>query len=175
MTNALQQGELRVVLSLGSNLGDRAGEIRAAVTEIADTPDVRLLGVSHLVESAALKVHGTDERAPRYLNAVVIVATSLEPHALLHQLARIENAHGRVRDERWGDRTLDIDIVDYDGRVLHDDRLTLPHPRAHERAFVLAPWLQLDPTAQLVQHGSVADLLTVVSDVVQPWPNGASS
>ena len=97
--------------------------------------------------------------APPYLNAVAMVTTTLTPDALLDALTRIERAHGRIRAERWGDRTLDLDIVDFAGLVSSSERLTLPHPRAFERAFVLTPWLAVDPDAVLPGHGRVADLV----------------
>ena len=139
----------RVVIAFGSNLGDRAETIVAAAREIADLPGVELTKVSTLHETPALKPHGVDLAAPAYLNAIAIVETDLDPHALLVQLREIEQEHGRVREERWGDRTLDLDIIDADGIVVQSDDLTLPHPRAHERAFVLAPWLEVDPDATL--------------------------
>jgi 2-amino-4-hydroxy-6-hydroxymethyldihydropteridine diphosphokinase len=147
--------ELPVVLSLGSNLGDREATIRAAVAEIAALADVRVTAASGLVETAALKPHGVDTDAPAYLNAVVAVRTTLDPEDLLAALNRIELEHGRVRDERWGDRTLDIDIVDFGGLRIDSERLTLPHPRAAERGFVLVPWLQIEPLASLLSAGRV--------------------
>ena len=88
--------------------------------------------------------------------------TTLTPHELLDVMQRIEAEHGRMRDARWGDRTLDIDIILFGGRAVHDERLTVPHPRAYERDFVLAPWLALDPTPVLMGHGKVAELLARV-------------
>lgn len=159
----------RAVLALGSNLGDREASIRAAVADLAAEPGIRVSAVSALVETPALKPAGVDRTAPAYLNAVAIVETVLDPHALLAVANRIEAAHGRVRDEHWGDRTLDIDIIDYAGRVIADERLTLPHPGAAERAFVLAPWFELDPDAVLTGHGSVAELLARATDEVAPY------
>jgi len=163
------------VLALGSNLGDREAGIRAAVADLTAEPGIRVVAVSSLVETPALKPAGVDRSAPAYLNAVAIVETVLDPHALLAVANRIEAAHGRVREEHWGDRTLDIDIVDYAGRTLADDRLTLPHPRAAERAFVLAPWFELEPDAVLGGHGPVAELLAHTTDEVAPYqPHDAS-
>ncbi|MEO8908249.1 MAG: 2-amino-4-hydroxy-6-hydroxymethyldihydropteridine diphosphokinase [Microbacteriaceae bacterium] len=157
------------VLALGSNLGDRAATLAGAVDDLDATAGIRVDARSALVETDAIKLSGVDSSAPRYLNAVVLVNTTLEPHALLAVVNAIEAAHGRVREERWGDRTLDIDIVDYDGRMLSDDRLTLPHPRAAERAFVLAPWLDVDADAQVPGIGRVADLLAQSTDAVRPY------
>lgn len=156
----------RAVIALGSNLGDREATLRAAVRDIAALDDVTPVAASGLVETPALKTHGVDLEAPAYLNAVLIVRTGLAPLALLDALNDIEQRHGRLRDEHWGDRTLDLDLVAVDGVALATERLTLPHPRAWQRAFVLAPWLQADPDAVLAGHGPVADLLTAASDEV---------
>jgi 2-amino-4-hydroxy-6-hydroxymethyldihydropteridine diphosphokinase len=96
---------------------------------------------------------------PDYLNAVLIAATGLGPHELLAATHAIEQTGGRVRAERFGPRTLDIDIISYGAEVSTDPVLTLPHPRAHERAFVLAPWHDIDPEASLPGYGAVRDLL----------------
>lgn len=137
------------VIALGSNLGDRETTLRNAVRDLAATPGVTVTAVSGLVESRAVKPEGVDESSPAYLNAVVLVTSALEPEQLLDQLNRIEDAHGRVRVQRWGDRTLDLDLVSFDGLLIDSGRLTLPHPRAAERAFVIVPWLQVDPDATL--------------------------
>lgn len=158
-----------VLLAFGANLGDRGETIRAAQHELAHAPGIRELRASPLRETIALTVEGPDPDAPRYLNGVAIAETAMPPHELLDLLQRIETEHGRVRDERWGDRTLDIDLILYGGRVVSDDRLTVPHPRAHERDFVLAPWLDLDPGAVLLGHGRVADLLARLGDTTRPF------
>ncbi|WP_144765008.1 2-amino-4-hydroxy-6-hydroxymethyldihydropteridine diphosphokinase [Curtobacterium sp. 9128] len=160
---------IRAVVALGANLGDRGSTLRAAAAEIAALPDVEPVSSSHEVESVALTVDGLDTDKPRYRNAVVVVDTALTPEQLLDALHRVEDAHGRTREVRWGDRTLDLDVValtDADGtHVLVDTAtLTVPHPRAHERAFVLAPWLDADPDATLPGVGRVADLLTALGD-----------
>ena len=116
-----------------------------------------------------------DYSAPAYLNAVVAVNTVLGPHDLLDVVNAIETQHGRVREERWGDRTLDIDIVDYDGRELHDERLTLPHPRAWERAFVLVPWHAIRPDAHLTGHGPIDLLLPLTTDEIRPYPDSGAA
>ncbi|MGX5682247.1 2-amino-4-hydroxy-6-hydroxymethyldihydropteridine diphosphokinase [Schumannella luteola] len=149
----------RAVIALGSNLGDREQTLLAATREIADLDGVELIAASGAVETVAVKPQGEDPDAPAYLNAVVIVETSLDPLDLLHRLREIEQRHGRVRAERWGDRTLDLDLIDVAGVTLSTEELTLPHPRAAERAFVLEPWLQADPDARLTGHGPVRDLL----------------
>ncbi len=160
------------VLALGSNLGDREATLRSAVRDIALLHGVEVLSASEIVETPALTLRGVDPNAPAYLNAVILVATELSPHALLESLGAVEREHGRVRDTRWGDRTLDIDIVSVDGLHLDDDALTLPHPRAAERAFVLEPWLQLDPDAVLPGRGRVDALLASATDTVSRYPAG---
>jgi 2-amino-4-hydroxy-6-hydroxymethyldihydropteridine diphosphokinase len=156
----------RAVVAFGTNLGDRVGTVAAATRELADTPGVRLVAVSPVYETAAVKLDGVDESAPRYLNGVVVIETELDPHALLDVLQRIELVHGRTRETRWGDRTLDLDLIDVEGIVLDDERLVLPHPRAWERAFVLQPWLDVEPDAEIVGRGRIADLRAAASDEV---------
>ncbi|WP_082309273.1 2-amino-4-hydroxy-6-hydroxymethyldihydropteridine diphosphokinase [Leucobacter musarum] len=163
-----------VLFAFGANLGDRGETIRAAQRDLAATPGIDHLVPSALRETIALTVHGPDPEAPRYLNGVATASTSLDPHTLLDRMQAIEAAHGRVRDARWGDRTLDIDLVLFGGRVIRDDRLEVPHPRAHERDFVLAPWLDLDPNAVLMGHGRVADLLARIGDTTTPATHAAS-
>jgi 2-amino-4-hydroxy-6-hydroxymethyldihydropteridine diphosphokinase len=156
----------RAVIAFGANLGDREATIAAAIREIADTPGVQLLAVSPIYETPAIKLEGVDREAPRYLNGVVLIESVLEPHALLDLLQRVELEHGRVREARWGDRTLDLDLIDLGGQVLADDRLVLPHPRAWERAFVLQPWLDVEPDAELPGRGPIAALRAAASDEV---------
>ena len=162
--------ELPAVLSLGSNLGDREATLRQAVADIAAIPGVRVTAASGIVETDAVKPDGVDTDAPAYLNAVVAVRTSLDPEALLAALGAIENRHGRVREERWGDRTLDIDIVDFGGLRVDTATLTVPHPRAADRGFVLVPWLDIQPAATLPDHGRIADLPAARLGDVRPYP-----
>ncbi|MEO7720452.1 MAG: 2-amino-4-hydroxy-6-hydroxymethyldihydropteridine diphosphokinase [Pseudolysinimonas sp.] len=151
--------EAPAVISFGANLGDRQATLLAAARELAETDGIELTAISPVIESPALRPSGVDHQAPAYLNAVALITTTLTPDALLDLLARIERAHGRIRAERWGDRTLDLDIVDFAGLVSVTDRLTLPHPHAFERDFVLKPWLAVDPDAVLPGHGRVAALV----------------
>lgn len=146
---------VRVVLSLGSNLGDRARILRDAVGDIGAIEGVRVVAVSSLVETPAIKPHGVDLDAPGYLNLVVEVTTTLTPDDLLVALNGVEQDHGRVREVTWGDRTLDIDIVSMGELELSTTTLTLPHPRAAERGFVLVPWLEIDPAATLPGIGAI--------------------
>jgi 2-amino-4-hydroxy-6-hydroxymethyldihydropteridine diphosphokinase len=167
-------GDTRAVLSLGSNLGDRERTLRAAVADIAALPGVSLDAASGLVQTAAIKTSGVDESAPPYLNAVLRVTTSLSAADLLASVAAIELNHGRVREVRWGDRTLDIDIVSYGDLQQNDPVLTLPHPRAAQRSFVLVPWLEIEPDAVLPGIGRV-DGLSAASESVSRYPAEALS
>ncbi|WP_144794806.1 2-amino-4-hydroxy-6-hydroxymethyldihydropteridine diphosphokinase [Kocuria palustris] len=136
----------RALLALGSNLGDRGRLLRSAVEALRAEEQVVVEGVSPVVVTQAV---GGPDGQPDFLNGVVRIRTSLPPQGLLELCQRIEAEHDRVRLERWGPRTLDLDIIDYDGIVLDDPALTLPHPRAAGRAFVLAPWAMLEPEAVL--------------------------
>ena len=135
-------GPVPAVLALGSNLGDRLATLRSAVADLAAADGVEVVAASGVVETDPV---GPEQ--PDYLNAVLLVVTTLSAHALLDVCQRVENAHGRERTVRWGARTLDVDVLDYAGAVLASDRLEVPHPRAHERAFVLVPWTDADPAA----------------------------
>lgn len=149
----------QAVIALGANLGDRGESLRAAADEISRLPLVFDMRMSEPIETVALTLDGFDDSAPPYLNSVAIITTSLAPSVLLSYLQEIERRHGRVRRERWGARTLDLDIVTYGDERSDDPNLTLPHPRAAERAFVLGPWLAVDPDAVLPGHGRVDALL----------------
>ena len=157
-----------VLLAFGANLGDRGETIRAAQADLAAAAGIHAFRPSPLRESIAVTLDGPDPDAPRYLNGVARADTTLAPHELLDLLHAVEAAHGRERHARWGDRTLDIDLILYGGRVIKDERLTVPHPRAHERDFVLSPWLDLEPDAVLMGHGRVAELLARVGDTTVP-------
>ncbi|WP_368497395.1 2-amino-4-hydroxy-6-hydroxymethyldihydropteridine diphosphokinase [Herbiconiux sp. A18JL235] len=155
---------VRAVLAFGSNLGDREATVNAAVAELAATPGIEVLGVSRLYETVAVKPDGIDFDAPGYLNGVGIISTTLGPTALLDVVNAVEHAHGRVRAERWGDRTLDVDIVSYGRLEIDTPRLTLPHPRAGIRDFVLVPWLEIDPDAVLPGLGRADALLELIPE-----------
>jgi 2-amino-4-hydroxy-6-hydroxymethyldihydropteridine diphosphokinase len=144
-----------VVLALGSNLGDRQDILQGAVDAIVGLPGMRVTAVSPVYET--VPVGGPAQ--PDYLNAVVLADAARPARELLDRLHEIEAAFDRVRVVRWGPRTLDIDVVDFGGERSDDPELTLPHPRAHERAFVLGPWRDVDPDAALPGHGPVAELL----------------
>jgi 2-amino-4-hydroxy-6-hydroxymethyldihydropteridine diphosphokinase len=146
----------RAFLGLGSNLGDRSALLAEAVDRLVA---VGRRAVSPLYETEPV---GGPEQG-RYLNLVVELDTDLSPRQLLAVCGRLEAAADRVRDERWGPRTLDVDIVAYAGVVSDDPQLTLPHPRAHERAFVLAPWYDVEPEAEWPGRGAIAGLLDAVT------------
>ncbi|MEU5834757.1 2-amino-4-hydroxy-6-hydroxymethyldihydropteridine diphosphokinase [Streptomyces diacarni] len=145
------------VLSLGSNLGNRLESLQSAVDALADTPGLKVKAVSPVYETEPWGVE-TDSQ-PSYFNAIVVVRTTLPPSSLLERGHAIEEALERTRDERWGPRPIDVDIVAYQGIVSNDPQLTLPHPRAHERAFVLVPWHDIDPAAEVPGHGAIEALL----------------
>lgn len=138
-----------VVIALGANLGDAAATLQAAIDDLGDA--VRTVRRAPFVTTDP--VGGPDQ--PRYTNTVLVGTTALDPRTLLERLHAVEARHGRVREVRWGARTLDLDLVQYgdpargDDVVSDDPTLTLPHPRAHERGFVLQPWSRVDPDAVL--------------------------
>lgn len=145
----------RAVIALGSNLGDRLGNLQGGLDALAGTPGLEFVAVSPVYETAPVGGPGQAD----FLNAVLIAAARLPPRALLERCHSVEAAFGRTREVVWGPRTLDLDLIVYGDVVSDDPALTLPHPRAHERAFVLAPWLAADPDAQLPGHGRVDALL----------------
>ena len=151
----------RGVLSLGSNVGDRLANLQGALNSLIDTPDVWVTGVSPVYETDPVD---SPEGAEQYLNAVVLIDTTLAVHRLLERALAIEEAFGRERSERNAPRTLDIDLVVVGDRVADDEELTLPHPRAAERAFVLRPWFDLEPAAVIPGYGALADLLAKVGE-----------
>jgi 2-amino-4-hydroxy-6-hydroxymethyldihydropteridine diphosphokinase len=170
-----------VVLALGSNLtlpprgtahrarglpdangsiSGRLANLRGAAAAIAAIPGVTVTAVSPVYET--VPVGGPAQ--PDYLNAVLLARTTLAPRELLARLHEIEADFDRAREVRWGPRTLDLDIITVEGITSDDPELTLPHPRAHERAFVLAPWHDADPAAELPGHGGVATLLAALGE-----------
>lgn len=140
---------VEAVVALGANLGDRAATLAAAIDDLRRLPLVDTVHGSEPVESVAVKPEGPDASAPPYLNAVALVTTRLAPSVLLTYLHAIEERHGRERRERWGDRTLDLDLIAYGDLRSDAPHLVLPHPRAAQRDFVLVPWLQVDPDATI--------------------------
>lgn len=164
----------RVVLSLGANLGDRAGILRTAFEALGDDG---LVACSGLYETPPWG----PVAQPPYLNAVALLDGDRDARGWLSRAHELEQAAGRTREVRWGARTLDVDVVavaDADGTPVlsADPELTLPHPRAHERAFVLVPWVAVDPGAELPGHGPVGDLVAALDPAevaaVVPWDEG---
>jgi 2-amino-4-hydroxy-6-hydroxymethyldihydropteridine diphosphokinase len=159
-------GEMRpirqLVVSLGSNLGERFDNLQGAVRALADTPEVWVTGVSPIYETAPVDApDGSDN----FLNAIILADTTLAATRLLDRAQAIEDAFDRQRSEvKNSPRTLDVDLIVLGDRRSDDDVLRLPHPRAAERAFVLRPWLDIDPEAELLGHGPVADLLAAVGE-----------
>ncbi|HXF59594.1 MAG TPA: 2-amino-4-hydroxy-6-hydroxymethyldihydropteridine diphosphokinase [Candidatus Saccharimonadales bacterium] len=131
----------KVLVGVGSNLGDREFLIRKAVESMRDLPRTLVVRVSSLYDTDPV---GEVEQPP-FLNAVVWLETTLEPRELLWQLLLIEKRMGRVRSQRWGPRPIDLDLLFYDDRRIDEPDLTVPHPEAHRRGFVLLPLLELDP------------------------------
>ncbi len=147
---------LRVgVFSLGSNLGDRLDYLQGAVNALRATPGLKITGISSVYETTP--VGNVDQ--PDFLNLVVVTESTLASMVMLERALAIEDAFARVRLVPQGPRTVDVDLIAVGDRVLNGEHLTLPHPRAHERAFVLVPWHEVEPDAVLVGHGRIADLL----------------
>jgi 2-amino-4-hydroxy-6-hydroxymethyldihydropteridine diphosphokinase len=152
----------RAVLSVGSNLGERLASLQGAVDSLADTPEVSIVGVSPVYETDPVDA---PEGSRDFLNAVIVVDTTLPAQTLLDRAQAIEDAFGRDRrpvSERNAPRTLDVDIIVYGDRRYDTDDLVVPHPRAPERGFVLRPWLDVDPAAEIPGQGRVADLIESV-------------
>ncbi len=150
----------RAYIALGANLGDPAATVNAAFTALGDLPQTRRVAVSALYRTAPV---GITEQ-PEFVNAAALVETTLAPEELLDALLAIEQQFGRVRAERNGPRTLDLDLLLYDEQVISTPRLTLPHPRLHLRAFVLYPLADLAPDLQLPGRGTLAAWLPAVAN-----------
>ena len=144
---------MKGVISLGANIGDPKANLDLAVALLREATDV--IAVSSYLQT---KPVGGPEQ-PDYLNAVAIVESELPAKDLLAVLNGIETAMGRTREIHWGPRVIDLDLIQYGGLLVSDEKLTLPHPRAHERRFVLAPWFEIEPEAILLTHGRISDLL----------------
>lgn len=133
--------EVTVYIGLGSNVDDRAGYLRAALCELDSSREIHVVEVSRVYETAPV---GLTEQ-PDFLNAVLKAHTRLDPRTLLREMQKVENRLGRTREVRWGPRTIDLDLLLYGGAVLNAEDLMVPHPRLHERAFVLVPLCDLAP------------------------------
>jgi 2-amino-4-hydroxy-6-hydroxymethyldihydropteridine diphosphokinase len=158
----------RAALALGSNLEEPERQVARGFEEIAALPDTELLARSPLYRTAP--VGYADQ--PDFVNACALVETKLAPRALLDALLALEQRHGRVRNIPNGPRTLDLDIVLYGDRVIDEPGLKVPHPRAHERAFVLQPLLDVWPDAVIPGRGRAADLVTPLQNGAQGIASG---
>lgn len=148
----------RIFVGLGANLGDARSTVTQALVAIAAWPGTVIVARSSLYRTAPI-----DAQGPDFLNAVVELSSALQPLALLDALQAIEQAHGRERLYRNAPRTLDMDLLLYGRRAMHTPRLVLPHPRLHQRAFVLRPLAEIDATLVVPGHGTVASLLPAVA------------
>lgn len=155
----------KAVLSIGSNLGNRFNHLQSAVTKMCENSKISALKVSSVYETKPVGGVEQDD----FLNAVVSLETTLSSDELLNFAQALENQAQRVREVRWGPRTLDVDILIYGDEVLNTEKLTLPHPRIAERAFVLIPWFELDPEAVIPNFGKLETLYNSISktDVVK--------
>jgi 2-amino-4-hydroxy-6-hydroxymethyldihydropteridine diphosphokinase len=146
----------RCVLAIGSNLGERLNNLQGALNSLADTPEVWVTAVSPVYETVPVDA---PEGSKDFLNAVILADTTLSARTLLERCLAVEDAYGRERGERNAPRTLDVDLIVVGDRRSNAEDLVLPHPRAHERAFVLAPWHDVEPDADLLDSGPIAELL----------------
>lgn len=153
-----RRGPARAYIGLGANLGAPRVAIDGAIHALDRLPSTRVVRASALYRTAPIDAGGDD-----YVNAAVALDTALEPLELLDALQRIEAAHGRVRTFRNAPRTLDLDLLVYDDRRLSSERLTLPHPRLHERAFVLVPLAEIAPGLEVPGLGFIDHLLPGVA------------
>lgn len=144
---------MKAVIALGANIGDPKAQMDLAVAMLREATEV--ISVSEYFSTKPV----SDIEQPDYLNAVCIVESELPAIDLLSLLHVIEKALGRQRLEKWGPRTIDLDLIQYGSLLSSADELKLPHPRAHERRFVLEPWISIDPEAILLTHGKISELL----------------
>ena len=147
-------------LALGSNIEDRIGYLAFAVSQLRQIPGLQLKAVSPVYETAPIGGRVQDA----YLNAVVKIQTGMPALKILDHCQRIEAMAHRTRDERWGPRTLDIDVIMVGNQVSEDSTLTLPHPRAHERAFVLVPLRDIEKHLVMPKFGKIADLISAITN-----------
>lgn len=150
---------IRAALGLGSNIGDKAGNVRDAIARISADPAVTVMATSHFYRTAPWGVTDQDW----FVNAAILIDTTLAPEALLRLCQKTENDMGRVRLRRWGSRIIDVDVLTYGDQVIHTDDLVVPHPLISERAFVLQPLCDLDPGI-VIDGTSVEDLARALGD-----------
>lgn len=149
----------RAVLALGSNLGQREQNLNLALEQIKSFPATDFIAVSSFHETIALTETGEDSTKPSYLNAIAIIETDLTVEEVFSRTSAIETELGRIRQTKWQDRTIDVDLISFGQLQLANEALTIPHPRSHERLFVLKPWLEIDPMAELIGYGKISDLV----------------
>ena len=149
---------MKVVIALGSNMGDTNSHLHHAIDELGKIIDVK--GVSSFYKTAPMGGPKQDD----YLNAVIVGESEMDPLDLLVEMQEIEVLAGRTREVHWGPRTLDLDLIACGDLVIQEPHLELPHPRAHERRFVLEPWFEIDPGATLAGHGFIRDLITALKE-----------
>ena len=149
---------MKVVIALGANLGEPRAQVARAIEEIRKLLNV--ITVSSLYETTPF---GVPDSQPNYINAVIIGETDQKPMDLMKALLEVENSLGRTRSFQNAARLIDIDIIDLGGLFMESESLTLPHPRAHERRFVLEPWLEIDPSAHLPGRGPISELLAALT------------
>lgn len=145
---------MKAVVALGANLGEPRKQVAFAIELIKDLMDV--VATSSFYETEPV---GVPDEQPNYINAIVIGQSDLKPVDLMKALLTVEGKLGRERSFQNAARTIDIDLIDYGGYFMESELLTLPHPRAHERRFVLEPWLEIDPTGVLAGKGVISELL----------------
>lgn len=149
---------MKVVIALGANLGDPRKQVCMAIDAMRDV--MRVDKVSSLYETEPF---GVPDEQPPYINAVLIGECELSPADLMKEILAIEAEMGRVRTFTNAARMIDIDVIDYGAQLLDDDFVRLPHPRAHERRFVLEPWAEIEPDGELPGHGAISQLLAGLS------------
>jgi len=149
---------MRVVIALGANLGEPRAQLEEAIEALRKI--IKIEAISSFYETKPFKVN---EEQPNYINAVLIGETNSEAEQLMKELLAIEQRLGRKRSTVNAARSIDLDIIDYQGMIITSQNLTLPHPRAFEREFVLQPWLEIDPEAHLIGFGAVEELLAALS------------
>lgn len=145
---------MKAVIALGANIGNPQEQLEIAISLLRESLDVKAVSSFYVTKP----VGKIDQ--PDFLNAIVIAESDLPAKDLMSLLHGIEKALGRERIEKWGPRTLDCDLIQYGTLLSASEELTLPHPRAFERAFVLKPWLEVEPDAILLTHGRVDQLLS---------------
>ena len=144
---------MRAVIALGANIGNPKEQMDLAVTMLQEATDLKLVSKYYSTKPVS------DIAQPDYLNAVCIVESELPALDLLALLHGIEKTLGRERNEKWGPRTIDLDLIQYGSLLSSADELKLPHPRAHERLFVIEPWHSIEPDGILLTHGKISELL----------------